>query len=212
MIDIFNFKRKSYLLDLTSGNVLVNLPLGTKAFKDVLNAYADQEEGLKMLTYVVNIAHYGSPANIIGLRGKERRRDVCSNLGLPDDYEETDKIKRAIKAYDKHYNKGIFGLFKELNNSFEMTRESIEIVNDSLKDLVQDVKSQQKLKTASPDVVLEKIKSINGAITQVRDLTTSLSNDVEQLKQIESLLLSEEAVNLEVYGGGYVPDSAKVDE
>ena len=210
MIDVFNFKRKSYHLDDTSSSLTVAIPFGNAAYRAVINDYKTKEEAYKMLTYVVNIAHYGSPSNIIGLTGKERRLDVCRNLGLPLTFKESNKIKIAIAKYNEHYNKGVFGLFKELNISYEMTRSSIEILNMSLKDLVKDIRNQQRAKTASPDVMLGKIKDINSAISQVRELTTSLSKDVEQLRSIEDLMLSEEAVQIELYGGGYVPESAKV--
>ena len=212
MIDVFNFKRKSYHLDDTSSSLNVSIPFGNAAYRAVINDYKTKEEAYKMLTYVVNIAHYGSPSNIIGLTGKERRLDVCRNLGLPLTFTESNNIKLAILEYNKNYNKGVFGLFKELNNSYEMTRESVEIINDSLKDLVKDIKLQQKSKTASPDVVLQKIKDVNGAISQVRELTTGLSKDIEQLRSLEELMLSEEAIQIELYGGGFIPESAKVSD
>lgn len=211
-IDLLNFKRRSYHLDITSKSTLVSLPLSVKEFNAVYSDYdnyKDKDYGLKALSYVANMCHYGSPGNIIGLNQAELRQDTLSNLGLPNDFVETNNIKLAMKVFNLHYSKGIFGLFKELNKSFELTRDSISIVNISLDALSKDIKNQQQLKTDSPDAILNKIKTVMEAITQVRTLTTTLSSDVQSLREIQGILLSEEEVSGELYGGGSIPLSSQ---
>jgi len=212
MIDILNFKRRSYTLDVKSNTALISMPLSIKEFKDVFNDYSNEEDGLKALAYVANIAHYGSPGNIVGLTGRELIADVKDNLGLPQSFKETNKIKLAIIAYNKHYNRGVFGLFKELNKSFDMTRNSISVINVSLEDIMRDVKNQQKLKDVSPAEILTKIKTVIDAISQVRQLTNDLSSDVQKLREIEGILLSEEETSAQLYGGGTIPQSSKVND
>jgi hypothetical protein len=210
MIDTLNFKRRSYILDLDSNTAVISLPLSIPEFRDVFKDYNTEEEGLKALSYVANIAHYGSPGNIIGLTEKELKNDTIENLGLSRNFKETQKIKKAIIKYNALYNKGVFGLFKELHKSFELTRKSINIVNISLADLNANIKKEQQLKTASPDVLMGNIKNVMDAITQVRQITSGLSKDINALKEVEGILLSEQEVNETLYGGGTVPQSSRV--
>ena len=210
MIDTLNFKRRSYALDLDSNTVKVILPLTIPEFRDVFKDYKTEEEGLKALSYVANIAHYGSPGNIIGLTPEELRIDTLNNLGLGKSFKETQKIKKAIIKYNSLYSKGVFGLFKELHRSFELTRKSVSIVNGSLDALTKNLKNQQLTKTSSPDVLITDVKTVMDAISQVRRITADLSKDINALKEIEGILLSEQEVNETLYGGGSLPHSSKV--
>ena len=210
MIDTLNFKKRSYILDLDSNAVLISLSLSIPEFRDVFKDYNTEEEGLKALSYVANISHYGSPGNIIGLTHDELIADTLENLGLSRNFKETQKIKKAIIKYNSLYSKGVFGLFKELHRSFELTRQSINIVNVSLSDISKDIKKQQQLKTASPDILMGSIKTVMDAINQVRKVTADLSKDINSLKEIEGILLSEVEVNETLYGGGSVPQSSRV--
>ncbi len=191
---------------------MVRLPLGIKEFKAVLEECKTEEDGLRALAYVVNVAHYGSPGNIIGLTDRELRDDIKYNLGFPASFKESNKIKLAIIKYNEYYNRGVFGLFKELNRNFDMTRDSIGVINSSLTDILKDVKNQQKLKTDSPDAILVKIKTIMDGIGQIRSLTSTLSDDIQKLKEIEGILLSEEETSAQLYGGGTIPHSSRVND
>lgn len=212
MIDLTKFKDKGYMIDLDSQMVTVSLPLTIPEFRAVLNDYKTQEEGLKALSYVANIAHYGSSVNIIGLTGSERREDIKLNLGLSKNFKETNKIKLAILKFDEHYSKGVFGLLKELNISYEVTRSSIAIINESLNMLLHDVQNAQRLKTDTPETIMTKIKSVMDATGAVRGLTNGLSGDIQSLKDLEGLLLSEIQDNIQLYGGGRVPLSSQVND
>jgi len=222
MIDILNFKKKSYHLDLDSNTVMVNIPLSVKVFRDVLSSYRKKDDGLKALAYVANSAHYGSPANLSGTTGNEKREDIFINLDIPEDFKFTKEVTLAIKYFENHYNKGIYGLFKELNKSYEMTRETISVLNSSLKIVIRDVQKKAaaiesgKVNTDNEGDtstgLLDSIDTINKAISKVRELTSGLGSDIESLKKLEEILVSEESMLEDIYGGGTVPDSAKVSE
>ena len=211
MLSLLNFKRKSYMIDMDNKLTIVSLPLSIPEFKTLYFKYDKPEDGLKALSLVANVGHYGSPGNITGLTQKEIISDAKQNLGITTKIEQTNEFKRALIVFEKHYSKGIFGMFKEINKTFELTRRSVKVINLSLEAMTKDLENQQKLKTDSPAEIIIKIKEVISAVTNVRELTSELSKDVESLKQIEKILLSEDETSVELYGGGTIPDSAKVD-
>lgn len=221
MRDILNFQKKSYKLDLESNLVVAHMSLSIKAFRDVLNSYDKEEDGLLALTYVANMSHYGSPANLSGDTGQEKIDDIKLNLDIPEDFVFTPEVDKAIKYFEGRYNKGVYGLFKELNKSYEMTRETISILNSSLKIVIKDVqKKAQAIENGETNsdkdadnaaALLSSIDTINKAVSKVRELTSGIGADVEELKKLEEVLVSEEATLEEIYGGGTIPDSARVD-
>ena len=204
-----NFKKgNGIVVELKEGTAIVSLPLSVKEFRAIFESTNDEELARKYIAYAVNYGHYGSFVNLHGLTGNEKHRAICANLGLPEAYKPNTLVKKAIKKVEEEFLHGIFGTFKEVRKSYELTRESMVIINNLTHKSITLLKKQ--------DVsTIDDVKAINSLtgllmnqLSEIRNMVATVSDDVDKIKAIEDRLLIIEERKIVPRGADRVPKSA----
>jgi len=197
---------KGYEVDITDEAVIVKLPLYIKEFKTLLQL----ENGLKYLSYVALISSHKSELVIKGLTGKELHLAACHKTNLNPVDKFPIEVDAAIEYFTKFYDSGITGTIKELYKSFEITRRFISTLNNIMNDY--QIKSALKTIDLNSEEEVNSFTKQTGAIldfsTKVRNIATSLDDEVSKLKVIEAKVNAEDKKRDLPKGGGSIPQSA----
>jgi len=203
---------KDNFVQIEDKTLTVILPLTIPEFNIIYETIPD---GNKVLSYVALLGSYNSHIAIKGLTGNEAHEAACKNVNLPLDFNAEPtvdkKVKDALKVFDDHYKHGVFGVIKELYKSYELTRQSISLINAVLHNSQKAIK--EKLKG---DLKEEDVKSLTASAndiiitsSKVRDIASAMESDISNLKLIEAKVIAAETNEIEPLGGGSIPKTAR---
>lgn len=207
MNDIITLEKNK--VSLTSNDVIINVSLHIPEIYNLIKTYGE-ELGIKYITYITFINSYKSDLVIKGLIGEELLEGARIKANLPVGFIPTEDIKEASNAFKKHYSKGLPGLIKEIYRSFEITRESTELINNISNGLQKALKEQIKgnVDSKSLGATSTIIKDIISNVKYIRDIANSLDEDISKLKALENKLGALEKHKIVVQGDGTLPKTA----
>ena len=197
---------KDNFINIADNTMVVYLQLSIKEFKDVYTS----DDGIKKLSYVALLGNYNSDISIKGLTGKEAHEAACKKLGLPLTYKPDDKVIAALKYYNKHYSHGVIGILKELYRSFELTRDSVSMINSILYNYQRAIKNKLKGDLTDEEAITlnSNISNIISNTSKIREISSKLDEDITNLKKIQAKVVAVENKTISPLGGGKVPKSA----
>ena len=197
---------KDNFINIEDNTMVIHLQLSIAEF----NAVYRSTNGKKKLSYVGLICSYNSDINIKGLVGEEAHIAACKKVGLPLDFTVDEQVKAAIKYYNKHYSHGVIGILKELHRSFELTRDSISMINSILYNYQRAIKNKLKGELTDEEAITlnSNISNIISNTSKVRDISGNLEDDINNLKKIEAKVVAVENKVTIPLGGGVIPKSA----
>lgn len=197
-------------LELTQDYFNINLALSIPEFATIASQ-PNKDKAKLELAYVALSSSYKSDLIMKGLSDKELHNAICTRLSLPVDFEVTPEIKNAIDEYKKHYNYGVFGTIAELYKSFEITRNSIAIINNILYKTQESVKNKLKgdLTIEETSTLVGNAKEIIGYVTSIQSIASNLDKSINDLKIISEKVVAVENKEQRAYGGGKVPKTAR---
>jgi hypothetical protein len=187
-----------------SERLVISVPKLNKSFRALYNN--GDKEGDQKLLYVIYVSDYRSPGNIKGLGQKDLHKDAILQLGLDADFEVSEDIERAIKEYKTVYNKGIYGSIIELRRNHENVRRSISLLTTVLDDELAKLEIEE---VHTADDLSKKVKSLISSATQLKELTSTLDDDIDSLKKAESRLRIAESKRKAARGNSIITKSAE---
>jgi len=211
MLDVLTPNTGSYIINLDSGSATVSLPLLVKEIRDVYNKYKNKDEALKYISYALYMKHYRSEGNIQGLTENEKHKRACYNLELPNEYKPTEDIIQLMEYINYDMTKGIYGLLIQTNKNFELTRQTVVLLNKASEIQLEAITAilDKNVITKEEAIQLSTAsKELLGNLKEARNLNLTLDGDIKVYKELVAKLIKTETNIALAHGGGQIPETA----